>query len=216
MDNDIFVAQEVRRRAQTHLLQDDPAELFARTDAPISGDHDLNPDLRSKLTNPLKAAAVLVPIVDRSHAPQILLTQRSDTLPTHAGQISFPGGKVDRTDKDPLDTALREAEEEVGLRRQLVDVLGYLDPYETGTGYRILPVVALISPDFQPVPEPDEVADVFEVPLAFLMSSENHERYARTFDGIERRFHAMSYDGRFIWGATAGILKNLYDKIYRT
>ena len=212
---DIFTAEEIRARARRVLAQDDPAGVFARNGDQMPSDFELNPGSKNKPDTMLKPAAVLVPIINQTSHASVLLTQRSQHLPTHAGQVSFPGGKIDAQDKTPLEAALRETEEEVGLARDLVEILGFLDPYETGTGYRILPVVGLIEPGFTLRAEPGEVDEIFEVPLAHLMSPENHEIHARTFSGIERHFHAMAYEDRFIWGATAGILKNLYNRLYR-
>jgi 8-oxo-dGTP pyrophosphatase MutT (NUDIX family) len=213
--DDIFNAREVRARALRVLPQDDPAGVFARTQGHLPGDFELNPGISTKPGTSLKPAAVLVPIIAKPSHASVLLTQRSKDLPSHAGQVSFPGGKIDAGDKTLLDTALRETEEEVGLARDFVEVLGFLDPYETGTGYRILPVVGLVKPGFTLKAEPGEVDDIFEVPLAHLMSPDNHQVHAQTFSGVERRFHAMSYQDRFIWGATAGILKNLYNRLYK-
>ena len=167
------------------------------------------------------AAAVLIPLVMRSELT-LLLTQRTTNLSTHSGQVAFPGGRSDPDDVDAADTALREALEEVGLPRSHTEVLGTLPIYVTGTAYSITPVVALVRPGFVLQPNPAEVADVFEVPLAFLMNPANHRRHAIDFDGITREWLSMPYldqtvrgeDGqvaeRYIWGATAGMLRNLY------
>lgn len=159
------------------------------------------------------AAAVLVPLVMRDTL-QLLLTQRTAHLSTHSGQIAFPGGKVDPTDPDAIAAALREAEEEIGLTRGHVEVLGSLPEYVTGTAFHVTPVVALVRPDFALRPNPDEVADVFEVPLPFLMDPRHHRRHALSFEGTVREWYSMPWhDGRqerFIWGATAGMLRNLY------
>ena len=167
------------------------------------------------------AAAVLIPLVMR-HELMLLLTQRTTNLSTHSGQVAFPGGRSDVTDIDASDTALREAMEEVGLPRSHVEVLGTLPIYVTGTAYSVTPVVALVTPGFVLQPNPGEVADVFEVPLAYLMNPANHRRHAVEFDGITREWLSMPYldtsvlqengrmPERFIWGATAGMLRNLY------
>ena len=167
------------------------------------------------------AAAVLIPLVMRSEL-MLLLTQRTTNLSTHSGQVALPGGRTDDTDVDAADTALREALEEIGLPRSHTEVLGTLPVYVTGTAYSITPVVALVTPGFVLQPNPDEVADVFEVPLAYLMNPANHRRHAVEFDGITREWLSMPYldhtvrqeDGqlteRFVWGATAGMLRNLY------
>ena len=161
---------------------------------------------------PIRPAAVLIPVVDRLQ-PTVLLTQRSAHLNEHAGQISFPGGKIDPEDASPLETALREAEEEIGLDRQFVDPLGYLDLYGTSFGFRILPTVARIRPGFDLQINRSEVDDAFEVPLDFLMNPANHQRHSREFRGVERFYYAMPYEERYIWGATAGILRVLYERI---
>ncbi len=167
------------------------------------------------------AAAVLIPLVMRDEL-MLLLTQRTTNLSTHSGQVALPGGRTDGTDVDASDTALREAMEEVGLPRSHVEVLGTLPIYVTGTAYSVTPVVALVTPGFVLQPNPGEVADVFEVPLAYLMNPANHRRHAVEFDGITREWLSMPYldtsvrqeNGnmieRFIWGATAGMLRNLY------
>ena len=196
-----------RARTRLHATPDLVGE-------PPRGDHDLTPEFR-KLVDalPIRAAAVLIPIIARP-VPSILLTLRSNHLPNHAGQIAFPGGKVDPEDIDPLATALREAEEEVGLARNFVTPIGYLDAYLTRTGFRIIPVVGLVQPDFGLTLNPGEVDEAFEVPLDFLMSPDNHQRESRDGDGHRRIFYAMAYEQRFVWGVTAGILRNLYERMY--
>ena len=162
---------------------------------------------------PIRPAAVLIPVVDHAE-PTVLLTQRSAHLNDHAGQISFPGGKIDPTDASPLDAALREAWEEVGLEREFVDPIGYLDLYGTSFGFRILPTVARVRPGFKLRINAAEVDDAFEVPLAFLMNPANHQIHSKEFRGIERSYYAMPFAERYIWGATAGILRVLYERIY--
>ncbi|MBW7851519.1 MAG: CoA pyrophosphatase [Rhodospirillales bacterium] len=159
----------------------------------------------------LVPAAVLVPLVERDEGWTVLLTQRTAHLSHHAGQISFPGGRIEDGDEDALAAALRETEEEIGLSRNAVDLLGWLDDYVTGTGFRVTPVVGLIRPPFTLVPDPFEVADAFEVPLSFILDPGNHQQCSRVFGGRERRYYAMPYEERFIWGATAGMLINLYE-----
>lgn len=156
-------------------------------------------------------AAVLVPLVARSDGLTVLLTERTAHLSHHAGQVSFPGGRVEEIDEDALAAALRETEEEIGLSRERVDLLGWLDEYITGTGFRISPVVGLLTPPFELSPDPFEVADVFEVPLDFILDPANHKRHSRVFEGRERRYHAIPYRGHYIWGATAGMLINLFE-----
>jgi 8-oxo-dGTP pyrophosphatase MutT (NUDIX family) len=158
-------------------------------------------------------AAVLIGIVMREQ-PTVLLTQRTAHLSTHSGQVAFPGGKVDATDHDVVDTALRESHEEVGLEREHVQVLGTISDYVTGTAFVVTPVVGLVSPAHTLSPNPNEVASVFEVPLAFLMNPAYHRRHALEAEGRRREWFSMPYqDGeelRFIWGATAGMIRNFY------
>ena len=178
-------------------------------------DYDLNPEIKNELhrTRPLRPAAVLCGIVERSAGLSVVLTKRPDTMKEHAGQIAFPGGKVDKTDADTVAAALREAEEEIGLPAHLARVLGEIDPYETGTGFRVVPVVATIDPDFVFRPDPREVDDVFEVPLDFLMNPANLRRHSGVWGGKKRQYYAMPWQERYIWGATAGMLKSLSDRI---
>jgi 8-oxo-dGTP pyrophosphatase MutT (NUDIX family) len=163
---------------------------------------------------PIRPAAVLVAVVERME-PMVLLTQRAQHLPDHPGQVSFPGGKIDKTDATPLDSALREAEEEVGLDRSFVTPLGYLDVYMTTLGYRIVPTIARVKPGFTLTLNAAEVDSAFEVPLSFLMDIGNHQRHSRDWQGLTRHYYAITFKDRYIWGVTAGILRNLYDRIYR-
>ncbi|NEX60492.1 CoA pyrophosphatase [Noviherbaspirillum galbum] len=156
-------------------------------------------------------AAVLMPIVQREEGMTLLLTQRTAHLNDHAGQVSLPGGRVDESDTTVFETALRETEEEVGLHRRHIDILGTLPDYFTGTGFQVTPVVALVEPPFELRADPFEVAEIFEVPLSFLMDGANHQRRAIEFPGGGTRvFYSMPYDRFFIWGATAGMLRNLF------
>lgn len=175
------------------------------------GDHDLNPGMRPDTS--LTPAAVLVPLVNRPEGLTAMLTRRTGHLLHHAGQISFPGGHVDPGDETPEETALRETEEETGLDRRHVEIIGRLDQYLTRTGFSITPVVALVEPPFELSPDPNEVEEVFEVPLAFLLDPANHQRHSRQFEGRSRVFYAMPYEGYFIWGATAGMLMDLYEAL---
>jgi 8-oxo-dGTP pyrophosphatase MutT (NUDIX family) len=178
------------------------------------GDLDLDPAMWERAgVAATKPAAVLVPVVDRPE-PGVILTLRTSELPNHAGQIAFPGGKIDQSDEGPLAAALREAEEEIGLAPRLIEPLGYLDVYLTFSGFRILPVVARVEPDYALALNAAEVADAFEVPLAFLMGPENHQRHTRDWKGIARHYYAMPYQERYIWGVTAGILRNMYERVY--
>lgn len=157
-------------------------------------------------------AAVLFPIVLHDQ-PTVLLTQRTAHLRDHPGQISFPGGRVEPEDPSPIHTALREAQEEIGLPAEQVEVVGYLPEYRTGTGFRVIPVVAFVRPPVVAVPDPFEVADVFEVPLTFLLDPLNHQRQSMHYRGRQREFYAMPYGERFIWGATAGMIRSLYERL---
>jgi len=179
-------------------------------------DWDLNPELKGDLAvmTPPRAAAVLVPIMLRPSLT-VLFTQRSQDLPSHSGQISFPGGKVEPGDASALGCALREAREEIGLTPDFVEPLGYLDSYRTGTGFLITPAVALVRPDFAMQIDAREVAEVFEVPLAFLMDEANHRKASREWRGRQRSYYAMPYGGRYIWGATAGMLKNMHQRLFQ-
>ena len=161
-----------------------------------------------------RTAAVLVPVIAREPEVTVLLTLRTSHLSSHGGQIAFPGGKVDEEDKTPVDAALREAEEEVGLPRSLATPLSLLDLHKTGTGYRIVPVLSLIDPAFKPQPAPDEVADIFEVPLSFLMTEQNHVEHFREWRSRRILFHAIAYEERLIWGATAAMIRNLFERLY--
>jgi 8-oxo-dGTP pyrophosphatase MutT (NUDIX family) len=201
-------------RARARLNFDVPAGLTDASVVPPSGDQGTDRMLEIiAREQPIRPAAVLIPVVDHPQ-PTVLLTQRSAHLNDHAGQISFPGGKIDATDASPLDAALREAEEEIGLGREFIDPIGYLDLYGTGFGFRILPTVARVRPGFKLRINEAEVDDAFEVPLAFLMNPANHQMHSKEFRGIERWYYAMPYEERYIWGATAGILRVLYERIY--
>lgn len=162
---------------------------------------------------PLTPAAVLFPIVLREEGQTVLLTQRTAHLRDHAGQISFPGGRVEADDPSPIHTALRETEEEIGLSRERIDVLGFLPEYRTGTGFRVTPVVALVRPPFELAIDPFEVAEAFEVPLAFLLDPLNQKRHSLHYRGALRHFFAMPYGDYFIWGATAGMIRSLSERL---
>jgi len=182
---------------------------LSSTTGQIRGDHDLNP--YTKPADDLVPAAVLVPLVNRTDGVTTLLTQRASHLAHHPKQISFPGGHTEPDDGSPEETALRETEEEVGLDRRHVEIVGRLAEYRTRTGFAVTPVVAMVEPPFDISPDPHEVEEVFEGPLAFLMDPANHARHCRKFQGTLRHFHAIPYDSYFIWGATAGMLINLYE-----
>ena len=195
----------------------EPGALRHRFASPPIWQPDVLDD-RVRLTHAApREAAVLVAVVARSEGPSVLLTRRTAHLSSHAGQIAFPGGRVESDDGSPAGTALREAKEEVGLDPRLVEVLGLLPDYRTGTGFIVTPVVGLVDPDHRLVPDPNEVDEAFEVPLAFLMDPANHQRRIIRQGEIERMFFAMPWSPPersdceyFIWGATAAMLRNLY------
>jgi 8-oxo-dGTP pyrophosphatase MutT (NUDIX family) len=215
---DPFSESGFRARARRALHASPSPAIFDPRSGRAWGpsDWDLNPELKGDLAamDPPRPAAVLVPVLLRP-ALTVLLTQRSQDVPSHPGQISFPGGKIDEGDADPLACALREAREEIGLPPDNVEPLGYLDSYRTGTGFQITPLVALVRPQFEPVLDSREVLELFEVPLAFLMNEANHQKASREWRGRQRHFYAMPYEGRYIWGATAGMLKNLHDRMFQ-
>lgn len=177
------------------------------------GDHDLNPDLLPG--GKLREAAVLVPIVARPDGLTVMFTKRTDHLDHHPGQISFPGGRVEPEDVSAEAAALREAVEEVGLAPTDVKIVGRLDQYIVRTGFSVIPIVGIVDPGYTAAPDTFEVAEVFEVPLAFLLDPLNHRRDSRMFKGAKREFYAMQYGDYYIWGATAGMLVNLYDVLKR-
>lgn len=209
-------ADNIFDRAAARLNLDVPPGLTDPDFDPARGDHDLDPVLKAMAkVRPIRPAAVLIPILERAE-PTVLFTQRTAHLKDHAGQISFPGGKIEAGDASPLAAALRETEEEIGLEASFIRPIGYLDLYMTTFGYRIVPVLARVQPDFQLRLNRSEVDDAFEVPLAFLMAPENHQRHARDWNGTTRTYYAMPFGERYIWGATAGMLRNMYERIYAT
>ena len=207
-------ADEFFARARARLTLEVPVGISDPNVTPARGDHDADPVMmKIAAVRPIRPAAVLVPIVDRPK-PTVLLTQRAQNLPDHAGQVSFPGGKIDKSDESPLASALREADEEIGLDRQFVEPFGYLDLYMTTLGYRIVPVVARVKPGFSLKLNTREVGSTFEVPLAFAMDQANVQRHAREWQGMTRHYYALTFGERYIWGVTAGILRNLHERIY--
>jgi 8-oxo-dGTP pyrophosphatase MutT (NUDIX family) len=188
----------------------DPAQR-----GPMASDFDLGKAYGpGEVDLPLTAAAVLIALVERDHGLSVILTRRADTLRRHTGQIALPGGRRD-PGETPWQTALREAHEEIGLEPAYVNVVGLSTPYRTGTGYLITPVVGFVRPGFTLVPNPEEVADIFETPFGFLMDPANLEEHERELpSGEKRRFYAYTHEDRFIWGATAGMLRALYDRLY--
>jgi 8-oxo-dGTP pyrophosphatase MutT (NUDIX family) len=183
---------------------------------PARSDYDFNPEFgRPAGEIKLTPAAVLVPIIAKP-VPTVLFTQRTAHLTRHAGQVSFPGGRVDDTDESPRATALRETHEETGITPDHVTVTGFMEGYETGTGFAILPVVGILKPGFTLMPNPAEVNDIFEVPLAFLLNAKNRERRSAEWQGRRREFYAFNYDAHYIWGATAAILVNFAERFAGT
>ena len=203
----------LRRLARARLAAEPAADALSSLLA-RRGDHALDGlTIDPQTVAAARPAAVLAPIVPRPEGLTMLLTLRAAHLRSHSGQVAFPGGKID-AGETPGETALREAREEIGLAPDLVEPLGWLDPYLTGTGYRVTALVALVDPAFKPKLNPDEVADVFETPFAFLMDAANHRLEERQWRGRTRKFYAMPYGERYIWGVTAGILRNLYERLF--
>lgn len=203
-----FDEDEVRKLAPLRLHESPPK-------IPGRGDDDLNPEVPViPVGEEARPAAVLVPLVPRQDGLHMLLTERQPHLSRHAGQVAFPGGRIDETDLGPIAAALRETQEETGILPGFVEPLGFLDTYVTSTNYRVVPVVGIVQPGFTLTPHAGEVADVFEVPLAFLMNPAHHERHSRDWQGRLRYYYAMPWQGRYIWGATAGMIRNLYSLMY--
>jgi 8-oxo-dGTP pyrophosphatase MutT (NUDIX family) len=193
----------------------DPLETYeAAAAGPIRSDFDLSRAYPGEVDGPPTLAAVLIGLVERDHGLSVILTRRSDTLRRHTGQIALPGGRRD-PGETPWATAVREAHEEIGLEPAYVSPLGLSTPYRTGTGYLITPVVGFVRPGFSLTANPDEVAEIFETPFGFLMDPQNLEEHERELpNGEKRRFYAYTHEDRFIWGATAGMLRALYDRLY--
>jgi 8-oxo-dGTP pyrophosphatase MutT (NUDIX family) len=207
-------ARDFFDRARARLTFEVPPGLTDPNIIPESGDSGTDRMLEIIAREiPIRPAGVLIPVIDHPE-PTVLLTLRSPDLSDHAGQISFPGGKIDAADANPRDTALREATEEIGLERAFIDPIGYLGLYGTSFGFRIVPTVARITPGFRLTVNAAEVVDAFEVPLAFLMNPANHQIHQREFRGMQRSYYAMPFGDRYIWGATAGMLRMLYQRIY--
>ena len=214
--NGVFTAEDFRKRAEGRALPLSSALALAKSEDTSYGDDDLNPDL-ALIPPPeggLRLAGVLIGVVNREPGATVILTLRSAHMPTHAGQIAFPGGRMEARDATIIDAALREADEEIGLPAGHVAPVALMDAYRTRTGFRIVPVLAVVEPGFTLQPQEREVADVFEVPLEFLMTVGNHQRHSREWQGRLRHFYAMPYGERYIWGATAGILRAMYERLY--
>ena len=201
-----FSADDFRRRARRQSKPSGDDDY---------GDHRLNPALHDMIVRDgLRDAAVMIAVVDHPGDATLLLTQRTVHLRNHSGQIAFPGGRIDPEDATPEDAALRETEEEVGLDPSLIDIIGRMPDYVTGSGYRIAPVLGVVTPGFDLTINPDEVDAAFEVPLRFLMDPANHRRESRLWNEQERFFYTMPYGDRYIWGVTAGIIHALYERLY--
>jgi 8-oxo-dGTP pyrophosphatase MutT (NUDIX family) len=214
----MFTTEFLRERADRALHREPSDHIFdprcpsnsARSDFDLDQDPSYMNGI--SLDTPVRQAAVLFPIIAHPK-PTVLLTERSNDLPSHPGQISFPGGKVEPHDENPLATALRETEEEIGLSSDHITPLGYLDNYRTGTNFNVVPVVALVRPGFELTIDTREVASAFEVPLSFLLNSDNHNLHQREFKGRQRTYYAMPYEDYYIWGATAGMIRNLHERL---
>ncbi len=204
-----FSAGEFRRRVMHDVASPEIHALRQHVD------YRLNPDLHEHISAmDLKDAAVLVPVVDDGEDAKVIFTQRTSTMRNHSGQVAFPGGKRDPGDPSSEVAAMREAEEEIGLDRSFVDIIGRLPDYPTPSGFLITPVLSVVSRGFAIRLNPDEVDAVFEVPLSFLMNPDNHQRESRVWDNIERHYYVMPYRDRKIWGITAGIVRTLYERLY--
>ena len=200
----------LRERIAAHL---DPIAGWDPAEEPRQSDYDLAPEFRPTDPPRLRDAAVLIPIVDRPEGLTVLLTRRADTLASHSGQIAFPGGRLE-PGEGPVAAAVREACEEIGLDPVLVEPLGLSTRYETVTSFVVTPVVGLVQPDFTLALNPAEVAEAFEAPFAFLMDPANHRKDSYDLAGRKRWFYAMPWGERYIWGATAGMLRALWDRLY--
>jgi 8-oxo-dGTP pyrophosphatase MutT (NUDIX family) len=204
----VTATDDIEQRLRARL---DPFDGSAP--ARVRGDHDLNPPW-DDFQPESRPAAVLAPIIKRREGWTMLFTQRAENTPAHPGQISFPGGRMQAGDASLLETALRETEEEIGLSRSFIEPLGTWEPYQTGTGFLITPIVGLVEPGFALTLCAREVANVFEAPLSFLFGPDNHKLNDMEWEGRQRRFWSMPYGEREIWGATAGMLRALYERLY--
>lgn len=184
--------------------------------SPLGGDHLLNPDIQQNLVDlAVKPAAVLIPLVEREDGLKMIFTKRTEKLKSHSGQVSFPGGKIDAEDVSALSAALRETDEEIGVPKHAVEVLGQMPDYFAGSGYRISPIVGMVNPDVEFTASPHEVEYIFEVPVAFLMNPDNHKISSRVFLKRDVRFYEMPWNEHYIWGVTAGIVRMFYNRMYK-
>jgi len=191
-----------------------PVEASAAAMQRPRSDHDLNPHDLPDPDRTLAPAAVLAALVERPDGVNVLFTRRSDALRRHSGQVAFPGGRAEPGEA-PWQTAVREAHEEIGLSPDFVRPIGLGDRYDTGTGFAVVPVVAMVSPGFTLSPDPSEVAEIFETPFSFLMNPDNHERRIWSQPGLpDRHYYAMPHEGKLIWGATAGMVRALYERMF--
>jgi 8-oxo-dGTP pyrophosphatase MutT (NUDIX family) len=203
----LYSAEEFRRRAEMHIAGS-PGDFLQYAE------YKINPKVELGLEGmDLKDAAVLIPVVEHGDDARVIFTQRTSTLRKHSGQIAFPGGKLDSNETPEL-AALREAEEEIGLGRHFVEIIGRLPSIPVLSGFRITPVLATVRPGFELTPNPGEVESVFDVPLSFLMNPANHRREQRKFGDQDWRYYAMPYQDRRIWGITAGIVRSVYERLY--
>ena len=210
-----MVEFEYRQKIAKAVSPELPSEQVLYSERGQGGDFQLNPVLLELHKNRnLPLATVLIGVVEYEEAPRVILTRRSENLKKHSGQVAFPGGKVDDTDPSPLDAVLRETEEEIGLTSGYIDIAGYLQTFETGSGFLVLPVVGYVRPCFELKINTEEVADVFEVPLNFLMNRENHNIKQDVWNGQLRSYYSMSHEQHHIWGVTAGILRNLSERAF--
>lgn len=207
-----FAASDFARRARAH----DPLAAFGQDPAHLAhGDHRLNRELVESLHRvTLRPAAVLVPVTDDGPDARVILTRRTASMRKHSGQVAFPGGAIDPEDGSAEAAAMREAQEEIALDPAFVTPVGRLPDYLTTTGFRITPVLALVKPGYGIEANPAEVDLVFEPPLSFLMDPRNHVRESRVWEGRERHYYTMPWEGHFIWGVTAGIIRTLYERLY--
>ena len=220
----VVVMQNDRMQVHDAVIQrqQDVSEVHEGTRKPLDpldvvvpkGTYSWPAGMLDKIASTLKPAGVLIPVRHRDNGLSVLLTQRSADLKHHAGQVSFPGGGMEDHDTDIVATALREAHEEVGIHPELVDIAGYLNPTPTITGFAVTPVIGFVHTSFELRVDPTEVEKAFEVPLEFLMTPANHQRYSVSYEGKARHFYAMPYGERYIWGATAGILRVMYERLY--